>query len=159
MCCTSMRDPPHAHPDRRAIFEPVGDCQEATRSMQHPGLRRKILPIPGYNGAYSHGLTGACLSTIAITAARTLVLLVILAAPASLLAQSAPVGDWEPTGLAAPAYRLHTPASGALYASAQPGLMRSDDGGAGWRPAGLPPDAWNVTVDPVDQDILYAATQ
>jgi photosystem II stability/assembly factor-like uncharacterized protein len=115
--------------------------------------------MPGYNSAYSQGPTGACLSMIAMTAALTLASLAILAAPASLLAQSASVGDWEPTGLAEPAYRLHTPASGALYASAQPGLLRSDDGGASWRPVGLPPEAWNVTVDPVDQDILYAATQ
>jgi hypothetical protein len=53
--------------------------------------------------------------------------------------------------------RLYTPASGALLASGQDGLFRSDDGGVSWRTIAPPADTGVVAVSPADHQLLYAA--
>lgn len=51
---------------------------------------------------------------------------------------------------------------GTLWGGGASGLSRSDDGGRTWATAGegIPPSAWvtALTLDPVDRDVLYAAT-
>ena len=95
----------------------------------------------------------------------TVVALAALVAGAggALRAQGAQTG-WEATGLAEAVTHLETSAGGAFYAVARAErppsarAWRSDDGGATWRPVGLPPEAGAVYVDPVDHDVLYAAS-
>jgi photosystem II stability/assembly factor-like uncharacterized protein len=50
--------------------------------------------------------------------------------------------------------------STSLYAGTQNGLFKSLDGGASWRPSGLPDRATtHLVIDFVNPSILYAATQ
>ena len=83
-------------------------------------------------------------------------------------AQDAAIAPWQPTGLTAPAERLFTPTSGALFARSGGGLVRSDDAGTIWKPIalpavppmpGLPPGTTGaVEVDPTNHAIIYKAT-
>ncbi len=84
--------------------------------------------------------------------------------------QATSSGEWEPTELIEPVWRLFTPASGALFAHTARvsgirvgplrlvwgSLLRSDDGGVSWRPVPLPPSSRGVVaIDPTDHSILY----
>lgn len=82
-------------------------------------------------------------------------LLVGLAAPTR--ADEPAVPAWEPTGLSEPTEQLFTPASGAFFARTKDTLLRSDDGGATWRPVAVPPTLGKVAVDPASHAVIYAA--
>jgi photosystem II stability/assembly factor-like uncharacterized protein len=97
---------------------------------------------------------------------RALVLLAVAASIAPLSGPSAvrPVlaADWQPTGLTDRTFSLHAPTSGAFFARTPTALMRSDDGGAQWRPVSLPPGMTDeafprsdVAVDPNDHTRVY----
>jgi hypothetical protein len=64
--------------------------------------------------------------------------------------------DWEPTPLTEPVRQLFTPAGGAVFASTDQQLLRSDDAGLSWTPIALPAAATVTAVDPTDPSILYA---
>jgi photosystem II stability/assembly factor-like uncharacterized protein len=71
--------------------------------------------------------------------------------------------EWTQTRLIEPVRRLYTPASGALLARTNNGLVRSDDAGDTWRDVPLPnaPDGKPVgliVVDPTNHATIYAAT-
>ena len=61
--------------------------------------------------------------------------------------------------------KLFTPASGAFFAETSDDTLRSDDGGATWRPLPLPPahaddPTWRrgFTIDPADHTHMFAGT-
>ena len=65
--------------------------------------------------------------------------------------------DWELTSLTEPTQRLFAAAGGALFASADRMLLRSDDGGASWQRISLPSGSAVAAVDPTNANIQYAA--
>jgi len=73
---------------------------------------------------------------------------------------SASASDWTGPLLPGPAMAIFTPSSGALLVRASDGLYRSDDAGQTFRPIALPPAPRPVdrviSVDPTNQDVLYA---
>jgi len=84
--------------------------------------------------------------------------------------QTTSSGEWQPTGLTEPVWRLFTPASGALFAHTARisgvrvgplrlewgSLLRSDDSGVSWRPVPLPTGSTGVVaIDPTDHSVLY----
>jgi photosystem II stability/assembly factor-like uncharacterized protein len=114
-----------------------------------------------------------------VTCVRSALLLIALVLAATIVsaepARGAPASAWEPTGLSAPVNRLFAPASGALLAAGDAGLLRSDDGGTSWRDVPLPPGAdlsvavgqsyrpahvgpGRLAVDPTNHDVIYAST-
>lgn len=69
-------------------------------------------------------------------------------------------GAWEPLPLTEPTFRLFMPASGALLATTEAGLQRSDDAGLSWRAVPLPADGKTsrFAVDPNDHRTIYASS-
>jgi photosystem II stability/assembly factor-like uncharacterized protein len=64
--------------------------------------------------------------------------------------------EWELTPLTVPVRQLFT-AAGAVFASTDQQLLRSDDAGVSWSPVALPGATTIAAVDPTDPRILYAA--
>jgi photosystem II stability/assembly factor-like uncharacterized protein len=64
---------------------------------------------------------------------------------------------WAPTRLTEPVRRVFA-AGGALVATTDAQLLRSDDAGGHWSPVTLPTDSTIAAVDPTDPRILYAAS-
>ena len=93
---------------------------------------------------------------LGVARATWLLVVILLALGCGGVWAQAPGADWELTGLTEGVSRLATPASGAFFAWTRDGLMRSDDGGASWRPLVLPPGLTALAVDPTDHTILYA---
>jgi hypothetical protein len=98
----------------------------------------------------SHRVYGSLLRLIG------LLLALALAAPVTAEAQSA-TADWTQVDLGVPAGRLFTPSSGAFFAQAGAGLMRSDDAGATWTPVSLPNASRVLAIDPTNHQVLYVA--
>ena len=83
-------------------------------------------------------------------------------------AQTSPNVQWVQTSFTDEAYRLFTPASGALLVRTKLGLARSDDGGISWSSVSLPPEppvptsgpGWpgHIVVDPTSHTTIYAAS-
>src|SRR5688572_4238432 len=102
--------------------------------------------------------------TIRLSGILAMALAVVWSATAQ--AQSAPTPEWTQTSLTGPVKRLYTPASGALFARTNDGLVRSDDGGTRWLAVSLPvaapvpgmPAGWTraIVVDPTNHAIIYA---
>lgn len=88
-------------------------------------------------------------------AAALMITMLLLAPPRAAVAQ--PTVEWELASLSGSIVRLFAPASGAFYASTKSGLSRSDDGGATWRDVPLPPETYEITIDPLEHTTLYAA--
>jgi photosystem II stability/assembly factor-like uncharacterized protein len=92
--------------------------------------------------------------------AVTLALFVLAAPSAGLATQSSDNGqsgpDWIETPLTSATTRLFTPGSGALLATTNDGLMRSDDAGDTWYAVNTSQQV--VYVDPTSQDTLYGTS-
>jgi hypothetical protein len=87
-------------------------------------------------------------------------LLIALAMVAPVTADAQPAkADWTQVDLGAPVGRLFTPSSGAFFAQAGSGLMRSDDAGATWAPVSLPNASRILAIDPTNHQVLYVAEQ
>lgn len=103
------------------------------------------------------GTAGLAVRAAAIGASMLVALGLLLGQAVQTEAQEA--GHWEALGPAGQGVgRLYTPASGALLANTQAGLVRSDDAGESWQTILKPDGAIAMAVSPADDSVLYATS-
>ena len=84
-------------------------------------------------------------------------LVLLLGVTADGAVAQTPASVWELTALQQPVRHLVAGSAGALFATTDTQLFRSDDSGDTWRVVALPADNAVAAVDPSNQQILYAA--